>query len=97
MKHAMMLLAAVCLLACVGCQKFTPERYNMVYVGQSDQGVEETLGKPYARFDTEWTYINDMPFYKAIIKFKDRKVVDKSWADERGIGDHPDGNKPSSK
>ena len=91
-----MLAAAVGLaIFCGGCAKqFTRERYDTIYVGQPQFEVEATLGKPAARFSDTWSYINERPFYKAIIQFKDGKVSDKSWADSRVIEDHPDSKRP---
>ncbi|OQB81352.1 MAG: hypothetical protein BWX88_04289 [Planctomycetes bacterium ADurb.Bin126] len=92
----LVLVAALALgLFCAGCTKFTRERYETIYVGQPQFEVEATLGEPYARFSDTWTYINEKPFYKAIIQFKEGRVSDKAWADERVIEDHPDGKKPA--
>ena len=74
-----------------GCNKFTRERYETIYVGQPADIVEKTLGKPYVKFSDTWTYEhNDAPYYKAVIMFKDGRVIGRSWYDEREMGDHPD-------
>lgn len=87
MKQAMLILTAVVLLAgLAGCNKFNRENYDTIYMGQPIEQVEMTLGKPHAAFSSEWVYINDEPFYKAIIKFQDGKVTGKSWFDERRFG-----------
>ncbi len=96
MKNFVITLVGVIAISSVlaGCQqKFTRQNYDTIYIGQPAQQVEMTLGKPDVKFDSQWNYINEEPFYKAIIKIENGKVADKSWADERVIEDHPDGNK----
>jgi len=96
MKNLVITLVAVVAVSSVlaGCQqKFTRQNYDTIYIGQPAHQVEMSLGKPDVQFSNEWNYINEEPFYKAIIKIQDGKVVDKSWADEQVIEDHPDGNK----
>ncbi len=100
MKHALMLsLAAGMVLAvCTGCQKFTKQRYEMVYLGMPQQEVEMSLGEPAAKFSDSWSYLHEDPFYKAVIKFDaDGKVIDKAWYDEHEMGTHPDAKTPPAK
>ncbi len=74
-----------------GCTKqFTRQRYETIRIGLSEFDVEKTLGEPTAKFSDTWTYINDEPFYKAIIKFENGSVIDKAWADMNEIESHPD-------
>jgi len=96
-RSTVVVLVAAMLLAglCCGCNKFTRARYDTIYVGEPAFEVEKTLGRPDAAFSDSWSYINEKPFYKAIIQFKDARVTKKSWYDEREMGDHPDSMKPS--
>ncbi|HAU36909.1 MAG TPA: hypothetical protein DCX07_04245 [Phycisphaerales bacterium] len=93
MKRAIVLLLVVGALAlvCTGCEKkFTRQRFDTIYVGQPEMEVELTLGEPTAKFSDSWSYINDEPFYKAVISFEKGRVTDKAWYDEHEMGDHPD-------
>jgi hypothetical protein len=92
-----LLLSAVALCA-VGCQeKFTRPRYETIYIGQPAAQVERTLGQPEAKFSDTWTYIHETPFYKAIIKFENSRVVDKAWYDSEQFGTHPDLKHPDER
>ena len=92
-----MLLAAVTLCTLAGCQKFTRQRYETIYVGQPATDVKTMLGKPTVQFENEWTYLNNKPYYKADIFFEDGRVSKKAWFDEREttglpVGEEPFGN-----
>lgn len=92
MRSTLVLLTAGVLLAtlCSGCQKFTRQRFDTVYIGQPASDVQVTLGKPTVSLDGQWSYINHSPFYKANIYFnKDGKVADKRWFDEKELSDMP--------
>jgi hypothetical protein len=92
-----LLLTAVVLCA-VGCQeKFTRQRYETIYIGQPAPQVERTLGDPEAKFSDTWTYIHETPFYKAIIKFENGRVVDKAWYDSEQFDTHPDLKRPDER
>ncbi len=72
------------LVALSGCQRqFTRQRYETIFIGQSIQQVENKLGKPTQQTEDSWIYIREMPYYKAVIKVEDDKVVEKIWFDER--------------
>ena len=98
MKRATVLILVACAVAafcCTGCaKKFTRQRYETIYTGQSAFDVEKTLGDPADggghKFSDTWTYINHRPFYKAVIEFKSGRVSKKVWYDEHEMGDHPD-------
>jgi len=90
---SVLLLTAAVLVAgfCAGCQqKFTRQRFDTIYRGQPAYEVEMTLGEPTAKFSNTWSYINEEPFYKAIIEFESGRVTSKAWYDEKEMGDHPD-------
>jgi hypothetical protein len=93
-RYSLWVLLAAVLLAgfCTGCQKtFTRPRYDTIHVGMSEVDVERTLGAPNVRFSDGWRYVHDEPYYKAVIQFREGRVTDKSWYDEKGeMGDHPD-------
>jgi hypothetical protein len=75
-------LAAV-LLAPTGCNKFTRQRYETIYVGQPVSQVEEFLGKPDYRSEGDLIYVNRRPYYRAVIHTKDGKVSGKHWSVEK--------------
>jgi hypothetical protein len=93
-RRSLFVLLTAALLAglCTGCQeKFTRPRYDTIYVGMSEVDVERTLGAPAVKFSDSWSYRHDEPYYKAVIQFREGRVTDKSWYDEKGeMGDHPD-------
>jgi len=95
MRIPTLVLALTCLIVmCLtgGCtqNKFTRVNYETLAVGMPAEEVRDILGNPKAEFSDTWTYINDMPFYKAEIKFKDGRVADMAWQDERQLDSHPD-------
>ncbi len=91
-KSIVIVLTSVVLLGCVcaGCKKFTRIRYETVNIGTPQDEVELILGRPRAKFSDSWTYVNEKPYYKAVIQFKAARVSDKAWYDEKGMDDHPD-------
>jgi outer membrane protein assembly factor BamE (lipoprotein component of BamABCDE complex) len=97
-KATVVLLAAAVLggVFLTGCaEKFTRMRYDSVYIGQSKEGVEATLGNTPYRFSDTWTYVHDEPHYRAVIKFDaEGKVSDKAWYDAKEFGTHPDSKAP---
>ena len=65
---------------CAGCRDtFLPKNFALIHVGQGQFDVERVLGKPTHRFADTWTYLRSDPYYKAVIRFKDGRVVDKQW------------------
>jgi len=93
MKQTLMLLllAAVAAGVLTGCNKFTQKRYALIQTGMAELEVEKILGSPDKRFSDSWTYTHDDPYYRAKILFRNGRVVDKAWADMKGIEDDPDG------
>jgi hypothetical protein len=77
-------------LACSSCasyQRFTPQRYSLIYTGQKQSEVLELLGEPTHRFADHWQYHCQIPFYKATVEFRDGRVSGKRWWDsEPGSG-----------
>lgn len=88
------MVAALVLLAC-GCTKLTYERWQTIHVGTaSPEVVKATLGDPWkVAYDT-WVYSDTDRGITAMVKFRDEKVVGKTWADvDRGMetaGEQPD-------
>lgn len=74
-----MLLVVALVFACGCAEKLTRPRYETIYIGQPAEQVEKTLGKPDATTNETWTYIGRDPGRRAIIKFRDNRVVDKAW------------------
>lgn len=91
-KSIVIVLTGAVLLACLcaGCNKFTQVRYETVYIGMPQDEVKMMLGKPLVEFPDSWSYVNEEPYYKAVIQFKGGRVSDKAWYDEKGMDDHPD-------
>jgi hypothetical protein len=79
------LVAAVLTAWLAGCggPSFTRQRYDTVYIGEPDWDVRKFLGRPtYQELDT-WTYIHrQVPYYRAIIHFREGKVIAKEWTYE---------------
>jgi len=98
MARLVMCMIAAGLLAglCGGCaqEKFTRVRYDTINNGMSAFDVETTLGTPVHKFSDSWTYWHEEPFYKAVIKFHDGRVIDKAWYDSKEMGEHPDTKPP---
>lgn len=92
------LLSAVALtLIGAGCEKpFTRPNYETVYVGEPASAVQETLGEPTVKYNNEWTYVNTSPFYKAIIYYRDGKVIKKLWFDEKEVPGFPASSQPAA-
>jgi len=84
MRRCRIIILAACLLAlslCNGCQeKFTRQRYETIYVTMPDWQVRNVLGDPAEADGDQWTYVHEVPYYRATVTFKDGLVVDKSWS-----------------
>ncbi len=76
-----------CLLAvatgCGGSGEFDRVNYDTIYLGQPADAVRDRLGEPTHESQSEWIYIHEMPFYKALIRFEDGVVADKQWSYRR--------------
>ena len=87
MKRLSIVLLAVLLGwagLCAGCQqKFTRQRYETIHLGMQRSQVREILGRPTAAEANSWTYMSERPYYKATIVFRDEKVENKSFCNER--------------
>ena len=85
------LAAAVLLLAVLatagGCGQFTRPRYETIWQGQPQRGVQAKLGKPHQVRRDAWIYVNRRPFYSAAILFERGQVSGKIWSFEKTIGD----------
>ena len=68
-------------LLAVGCggPKFSRVNYETIYLGQPAGAVEDKLGEPTRREEGTWIYVNDEPWYRAVIEFDDGRVADKHW------------------
>lgn len=90
MKYSTIILLAVLLGwvgLCAGCQgKFTRQRYETIHLGMQRSQVRKILGRPTATEPNSWTYMRKKPYHKATIVFRDEKVDDKSFCNERPRG-----------
>jgi len=67
-----------------GCQRgFNRQAYETVLLGEPASQVQKKLGKPTAQSGEVWTYVNEMPYYRAEIEFKEGKVAEKRWYVEK--------------
>jgi hypothetical protein len=80
-KLAVLIVLGATALIAGGCggQKFTRVNYETIYLGQPADAVEEKLGEPTERSRARWLYVNDQPWYQAVIEFDNGKVIDKRW------------------
>ncbi len=106
--HRVGLISLVLIVACIlgGCttemfRKFSRPNYETLYPGQEDFEVRKTLGRPTIEEPGQWTYINERPYYKAIIFFDDEgQLDDKVWYASRDeepntdVGDVPGHDTP---
>jgi hypothetical protein len=85
-------IASAIALVMVGCSEtLTYERWQTIYEGQPQDGVEATLGKPTERLESRWLYIDDDCHVTAEIYFQECRVIGKTWSDpEHG----PQGKSP---
>ncbi len=86
MKSASLAIIALLLVSacCVGCQdSFTRQRYETIYHGMPDWQVRNILGEPTISNHQTWQYVNDHPYYKAILRFEEGKVAEKTWSYEK--------------
>lgn len=74
-------------LAGCGGDKFTPTRYQTIYVGQDQYDVRSKLGRADVRSEDEWVYEHRDPYYKAIIHFRDGFVAAKEWYPSRDLAE----------
>jgi len=76
-------LLVACLLigSLAGCggRKFTPQRYDTVYIGQPAWAVERALGAADERSPERWIYLHSKPYYRATITFQNGQVSEKHW------------------
>ena len=63
----------------------THDPYVAVRGGMREDEVKAILGLPKIKSSDSWTYVNDNPYYKAVIRFKNGRVTAKAWYDERGV------------
>ncbi len=83
MRTRSIVLWTACLLigSLAGCggRKFTPQRYDTVYIGQPAWAVERTLGAAAEKSPDRWIYLHTKPYYRATITFQDGEVTAKHW------------------
>lgn len=80
-KAGWMTFATLLLAGCA--EKLTYDRWQTIYVGQSQDGVEETLGDPTEKLEMRWMYHDNDRCINADIYFQDCKVIGKTWSDPR--------------
>jgi len=87
MRRIIAMLTAAALLAGIsagcGSKGFTRVNYDTLYVGQPADAVEDMLGEPDTREADTWTYVQQTPYCKAVIRFKDGRLADKQWHHQR--------------
>ena len=92
MRHSTILLIFLAVLicgTCSGCQaKFTRPRYETIHLGMQDREVRSILGEPTDRTNGTWFYVNQLPYYKATIRFEDSRVKETRWSYEKPKGDY---------
>ena len=86
MKRSIFLLIAFVLVAglAAGCEeKFTQKRFDtMVMNGQAKMEVEKILGKPDARWEKKWRWVNwDKHFSGTVLFDENGRVIGKAWSD----------------
>jgi len=82
--------ALVLAAALAGCNRFTRQRYETLYVGQPARDVQRVLGKPTAYYGETWVYVHDpVPYYRAVILFSEGKISGKSWSYDRPPASQP--------
>jgi len=102
MKRIVLLSTMSGLLLCLavgGCTKFSRARYDSIHAGMDELTVEKILGPPSAKFSDSWTYTpeeirENEDYYYVTIHFAGGRVTQKTWSDQHGIADNPDGKKP---
>ncbi len=80
-----MTIAAMLLSGSPGCirAEFTRQTYETIPLGGTASQVQTKLGKPTEQSGETWTYENEVPYYRAQIKFKEGNVVEKAWFVEK--------------
>jgi hypothetical protein len=88
--------AALALVLASGCGRerrgpgyFTRQNFETIYTGQPSWAVEEKLGRPEQRHVDSWVYVNERPYYRAVIHFADGRVTKTEWSYEPPEGDSP--------
>lgn len=86
MKRTLLLLLALVVVTgmLAGCEKkFTQKRFDtMIINGQSKMEVEKILGKPDARWDTSWKWVDfDKGASGKVVFDENGKVIGKKWSD----------------
>ena len=76
------LLSGFAIGGCTG-PKFTRQQYDTLYIGQPPGAVYASLGEPQEMRGDVWVYVNDRPFYRAVIVFEDDQLAKKSWTIDR--------------
>jgi len=81
---------ALALALLAGCDRarrgpgyFTRQNFETVYPGQPDWAVEEKLGHPQERHADHWVYVNERPYYRAVVRFAGGKVTETQWSYDR--------------
>ncbi len=81
-------------LISLGCeQKLTYQRWDLVHMGQTQLGVEKTLGDPMVKMTDQWTWTDSDRSITAHVWYDQAgKVIAKQWFDpKRGMVGNPPG------
>ena len=67
------------LVGLAGCTSFSRANYETIYEGLPAEGVVRRIGEPDATADGTWVYEARRPYRRAVIHFRNGKVVSKEW------------------
>ncbi len=93
-RYGLLASMAVVLLVGLGCEKkLTYQRYELVHMGQTQLGVEQTLGEPMVKMSDQWTWNDSDRSITAHVWYDQAgKVIAKQWFDpKRGMVGNPPG------
>ncbi len=100
MRHCGALVSVGLVVAVValnaGCeQKLTYQRFELVHMGESQLGVEKTLGEPLVKMADQWTWNDSDRSITAHVWYdKEGKAMAKQWFDPKHgmVGSPPGGD-----
>jgi hypothetical protein len=85
-RRALLILSAAMLAGSLtGCGggRFARPYYDTIYIDQPADDVRQALGRPQSETPDYWTYTHERPYYKAVIFFRNGRVVGKKWFSQR--------------
>jgi hypothetical protein len=91
---ASMVLVVVAVMVAVGCEKkLTYQRWELVHMGQTQLGVQKTLGEPLVKMSDQWTWNDSERSITAHVWYDtEGKTIAKQWFDpKRGMVGSPPG------